>query len=541
MSSDKQDASPEQQKRDILELAEELGIDIGDRWYFDGGISGDTEQERPDFMRLHEDAEAGLFECVVCWHTNRYSRLDPFDTIGYYNRLRKAKVSIATCDKGREIDFDDFGTQVTLLVEQRSNNQFLKDLGAAVTRGKLDYARRGELTQLCPYGFDRVYYDEQGKEVHRVPFGEKFVKPKNWRVRYREAADGSAEIVRRIFQEFLDDPQATVYSVTTMLNAEGIPSPRGGMWPHQTVRRMLGNAIYTGMAVYGKEATGKYHHVYNGERRAGPGRGKRSEELICVADIHDTIIDQATFSKASAKLTALSRTKRRRSQKYLLTGMITCGACGGPMCGRKTSGGTKYEATYYICQNASRTPGSCKTYSIQTRLIEGYVIGKLQEAVLNPAAIAQIEAEVLEQPDENPSLRRREAKLQDQAKKLDARIKRGARRLLDVPDAVFAELAAELEDLKAKRKTIDGEIAALNREAADKPSPKIMAAKVKDRLRCLAEVFERASVDEKRPIIAELVSDIRLWFKDNGRARNRDFVRGELELTPFFFDKGPTG
>ena len=51
MSSSKQEASPEQQKVEIVKLAEAGGFQIV-RWYDDHGISGDSTEKRKGFQRM---------------------------------------------------------------------------------------------------------------------------------------------------------------------------------------------------------------------------------------------------------------------------------------------------------------------------------------------------------------------------------------------------------------------------------------------------------------------------------------------------------
>ena len=51
MSSDKQEASPEQQRNEVSDLADREGYRVI-RWYTDEGISGDDTEKRMGFQRM---------------------------------------------------------------------------------------------------------------------------------------------------------------------------------------------------------------------------------------------------------------------------------------------------------------------------------------------------------------------------------------------------------------------------------------------------------------------------------------------------------
>ena len=73
MSSDRQEASPAQQRAEIEKLAERDNYEII-RWYVDEGIAG-WKEDRADFQRLIADTTTKAdFRAVLCWDQNRFSR-----------------------------------------------------------------------------------------------------------------------------------------------------------------------------------------------------------------------------------------------------------------------------------------------------------------------------------------------------------------------------------------------------------------------------------------------------------------------------------
>ena len=59
-------------------------------------------------------------------------------------------------------------------------------------RGRVAAARRGGGHTKPAYGYDRVYYDEAGKVAKRVPYGQKFTKPRGWTMRLDVSEDTQA-------------------------------------------------------------------------------------------------------------------------------------------------------------------------------------------------------------------------------------------------------------------------------------------------------------------------------------------------------------
>ena len=73
MSSSKQEASPDQQRKAISEYAAGRDYEIVEE-YFDSGVSGDDTEKRVAFQRMIVDAQAGKFKVILCWDQDRFGR-----------------------------------------------------------------------------------------------------------------------------------------------------------------------------------------------------------------------------------------------------------------------------------------------------------------------------------------------------------------------------------------------------------------------------------------------------------------------------------
>ena len=139
MSSDKQDASPQQQREELAKLAERNGYRIL-REYFDDGISGDATEKRTQFQRMIADAEKGDFKAILCWDQDRFGRFDSIEAGRWIYPLRQAGVYLVTIAQG-VIDWSDFASRMIYGITQEAKHAFLRDLSRNTTRGLLAAAK----------------------------------------------------------------------------------------------------------------------------------------------------------------------------------------------------------------------------------------------------------------------------------------------------------------------------------------------------------------------------------------------------------------
>lgn len=103
-----------------------------------------------------------------------------------------------------------------------------RDLGDRVRAGKMRLAHQG----VMPGG------DGSGIYGYDRELGRRVINPEE------------APVVRRIFEEY--DSGLSVSRIAKGLNADGIPTKRGGKWGAAVVRNILRNSSYVGIDYYGK-------------------------------------------------------------------------------------------------------------------------------------------------------------------------------------------------------------------------------------------------------------------------------------------------
>ena len=328
MSSDLQEASPDQQRAEVAKLAEKHGYRII-REYFDQGISGDATDKRKAFLRMIRDAEEKAdFAAILCWDQDRFGRFDSIEAGRWIHPLRCAGVWLVTVAQG-QIDWNDFQSRMMYAIQQEGKYQYLVDLSRNVLRGKASKAKSSHCSSNPPCGYDRMFYDLAGKEARRVRYGEKLQRPKGWTVRFVASTDKAlVDTVKWIFRTYASS-DAGLGWIAGELNRRGVTTPNGKTWSIQTVENILTNKVYIGDAVFGRNRYGKYHHLENGDTAKGKARRRKGTPIIS-KNVHEALIDNETFAEVQEKIVNRQRDGiHPRYNRYLLSGLLRCGHCGG--------------------------------------------------------------------------------------------------------------------------------------------------------------------------------------------------------------------
>ena len=116
-------------------------------------------------------------------------------------------------------------------------------------------------------------------------------------------------VVQELYDRF--NGGSSLRELVRDLNARSVPTVRGGAWRDSSVRSILLNGRYAGFIEHaGEMAPGSW----------------------------EPVISEDVWRAARAKLTdPARRTSPGSGRKYLLSGVLTCGVCGGPIYGRPTS------------------------------------------------------------------------------------------------------------------------------------------------------------------------------------------------------------
>jgi DNA invertase Pin-like site-specific DNA recombinase len=198
-----------------------------------------------------------------------------------------------------------------------------------------------------------------------------------FRLRVLAIDEIAAEVVRRIFAEYLDGKGDR--AIAHGLNRDGVPCPSARRpdqnhhrpadgWQGSTVRSILENPRYTGYAFFGRWAKHEtlldLDDVAAGHvtrfKRASPDRIVRSRQPAHPAVVSVEEFTQAQLLRRSRAaggmrgIAKLERTRTTGTRPYLLRGLMRCG-----LCGRRMQGAIiRKHHTYYRCLARTLAPGS---------------------------------------------------------------------------------------------------------------------------------------------------------------------------------------
>lgn len=525
MSSDQQQDSPEQQRAEIAKLAARGGYTIV-REYVDAGISGDATEKRTAFLQMRDDCQRGGFRVVLCWDQDRFGRFDPIEGGYWIKPFRDAGIRLHTVAQG-VVDWSDFQGRLVWFVQQEGKHAFLRDLSRNLLRGHRDAALRGEWQGgPAPYGYVL-------EPISNAPARRNGTRPNRLAPHPEQAP-----VVRRIFA--LYDAGKSLREITDILNREGVPSPGGGLWRFETVRRRLVDESYTGTFIWNETPHGKYNHISAaGEIVAGRHDGA-ADSAIRISGTHEPLVAMELFERAQRRLANQRRNTspfRSANNPYLLSGLCRCGHCGGTLVGQRdcrSSTATKfYECSTYRLKGGS----ACQRYSIPERVVFDCLVEKLQERFLDAQEMEHLRAEIRRQrpASETACDGVDVAKLQAHVARLSKQIDAGAEKLLAAPANLTAILTAKLQDWQTKRDELNAQLDAYQQpqDVAAAGAEEIVEEAIRE-LQMLRERLHAADPGQLRDVFRQLVAKVEFWFDaTKGAKRFKSVPRhGLIHLRP---------
>jgi site-specific DNA recombinase len=301
----------------------------------------------------------------------------------------------------------------------------------------------------------------------------------------RRGGQGAA---RRIFCEYAagHSPRAIALS----LNQDGIAGPRGRGWGASTINGnasrgtgILNNRIYIGKLVWNKLR-------YMKDPDSGKRRSKLNKaEAVIEKDVPDLrIVGQDLWDRVKQRQAEVmlgpqkgpSKPWDRRRPRYLLSGLVKCGACGG--------GYVLISKTHLGCATA-RNKGTCHNrLGISRGALERTILDALKQHLMDPELFKEFCAEFIRE------VNRLRQDLAGQRVALEAQLARTKARIRKIVDAIAEGVPArslgdELLTLEASQDEITAKLAAT-------PEPKVYL------MPNMAE-FYRQRVSDLQQVLAE--------------------------------------
>ena len=461
-SSDLQsDHSIEDQLRLCTERAAAEGWQIVE-CYSDAGLSG-ASLMRPGIQALIRDALSGAFDIVLAEALDRLSR-DQEDIAGVYKRMQFGGVSMVTLSEG-EISTLHIGLKGTM------NAMFLKDLADKTRRGLRGRVEHGKSGGGIAYGYDVVKrFDAQGLPLR----GDRTINA------------AQAPVVVRIFDDYARK-NCSPKAIAAQLNREHIPCPSGKAWGQSTIngnrRRgtgILNNELYIGQLVWNRQRFVK-----------DPATGRRvtrlnDETAIIRQDLPELrIVPQELWDAAKARQKALDAKApglwARNRPRYLLSGLVKCGVCGG--------GYAKINESHYGCA-ASKNKGEAvcaNRKTIKREALEQKVLAALQTHLMRDELVQVFCEEYTKHL--NRLRAAQDSALVDAKAERDRLQKARANVLQAIRDGIAASLVKdELESIAARLEVLETIIAQGSEQARPLLHP-VMARRYREEITALRDAL----------------------------------------------------
>ena len=337
--------------------------------YMDKGISA-KDTKRPALEELMEDCKKGRIKAVLVTAVDRITRSlrDLISLMDFFEQNNIRFVSI-TQNIDNSSPYGRFMRHLLGIVAQLEREVVAErvstDMHHRASQGKWNGG-------TVPYGYTTQQRIIRELIAGKVPMrqaekkaAEKAPEPKKLYVHPEEA-----EVLRRIFRIFLKE--RSIRKTADTLNSEGIRTRNGKTWAVSTIHKILTSPTSTGKISYGKTKT---------DIETGALKGVERSRWKVVDGLHEPLIPDGLYDEAQKVLESRRRKPTRAARSYLLSGLLKCGKCGGPMYGQtfeKKSSGKSY--SYYKClYRDTRGSSVCGGLSIPAKFLEDQIVKAITE------------------------------------------------------------------------------------------------------------------------------------------------------------------
>jgi len=433
MSTDDQEASPEQQRETTEAYAKAHGFRITHR-YEDLGISGDRTDKRVGFQRMIADGAAGAFEAILCWDQDRFGRFDMIEAGRWIYPLRQAGVYLTTVTDG-QLDWNTMAGRLVYSVKQEGKNQFLRDLSANVSRGMDKLASQGKWVSGVP------------------PFG--YVTDDDQRLQLSTPED--VELVRSIFRRYIAGE--SLRQLSRWLSDAGVSSPKGSRWTSTGLSMLLKNERYLGYMVYGQRTSSKYKTAGNPN---GKMQMKPRDQWLIVQNTHPPIVTQQEFDAVQAAMTSnTAKTCPNPGGATALSGLLKCGRCGRGMFADRFNG-----TASYTCYSYRERPGECKRYNVTEREALREILVQLRtqffDKYLTDANVERIKSAMR---DRLSGKRADAAVVEGHLQRNEAQLQQAKRRLIEVDADMVRHVTERIRELENSRDVLLSQVETMKQPA----------------------------------------------------------------------------
>lgn len=334
-SSDSQrEESIEGQLRECREYAERNNMTIVGT-YIDRALSAKTA-DRPEFQHMIKDSAKELFEIVLVWKLDRFSR-DRYDSAHYKHILKKNGVKVISAKE--HISEGPEGIILEAMLEGYAEF-YSAELSEKIHRGQKENALKGKNNGGgVPLGY---LLDKKAQKLAIDPT--------------------TAPLVVEVFEKYADGK--SVRSIVEDFNARGLKTKRGQPFNINSFSSLLKNRKYIGEYRY--------------------------QDVVIEGGV-PAIVPEELFNRVQERMEknrhapAMAKAK----EDYLLTTKLFCGKCERMMVGESGKSHTGAMHYYYKCSGAKRLK-DCDKKAVRKDWIERVVVHLTMQRVMDEEKINRL-------------------------------------------------------------------------------------------------------------------------------------------------------
>lgn len=468
--------------------------------YEDAGKSGKSIEGRPAFKKMLSDIKDGLgIDYILVYKLSRFGR-NAADILNSLEFVQSYGINLICIEEG--IDSSQASGKLLISVLSAVAEIERENIIEQTMNGRREKARQGGWNGgFAPYGY--------------------YLKDNQLLIQETEA-----EAIRTIYDKFANS-DVGYGGIAKYLNLQGIkkiPRQNGKLdsWSGHFVRLILDNPVYCGKIAYGRRTREKIKGTKCEYKQI------HADEYILEDGQHEAIISKELWQKVHAKRVATGikqPSKAGKDRSHLLTGILKCPACGGPMYTNKhawtNKDGTYKEVYYYVCGKNRLERGSFCDYKVALRKtdIEPLVIEAISELVSDKYFAKEIKKRIGVQTDTR-KIDQEIQNYENKLKEVDLNKVRLEREIDNLPvDAKYRErkvhdMTLRLDGLYDTIVDLEKRIedAKLRRNAVDIKA--ITLDNIYKIMQNFGKLYAIISDEEKKSLISYLIKEVQIYPKD---------------------------
>ncbi len=360
--------SLEAQKEKLRKYADAFDLKIV-KEFCDEGKSGKNVDGRPEFKQMIMDIENQVdnIDYVLVFKLSRFGR-NAADVLSTLQLMQDYGVNLICVEDGIDSSKDSGKLMISVLsaVSEIERDNIL----VQTMEGRRQKAREGKWNGgMAPYGY-------------RIEKGVLQIVPEE------------AEIVRLIYDKYVNYDMGSI-KIAMFLNENGYRkntnlNNKHTSFTNEFIVKLIDNPVYYGKIAYGRRTNAKIKGTRNQFHKI-----KSDDYMICDGK-HEAIISEKLWMQAQNKRKDTSTWQPKRhslDHEHILSGILKCPVCGGPMYGNVNRKKSKKNPQlyysdffYYKCKHRPHKDGKTCTYNKQwnQKLIDEAVVEIIKGLVKDP-------------------------------------------------------------------------------------------------------------------------------------------------------------